>query len=186
MIITAYTGIAFGGRKGNGKSLLASFVLKSHEKSVLLPSKTPIVEAFERWSCRPYDKARDDDKLIRFSTEIARRRNPDLVTDWLEAAIPEAARSGSIPIVPDMRFCAENRVLRRLGMLCIKVEAREETRVARTIARDGDLRNYDPYSPTEREIDHLTYDYVIDNDADDEGMSAILQLERILQNAHLV
>jgi dephospho-CoA kinase len=183
--MTEYLGIAFGGRKGNGKSLLADYLCRTR-KAVIMPSKTPIVQAFEKWSGRTYDKGRDDQQLIRFSTEIARAKNPNLVADWLEVAVPATAKTGAIPIVPDMRFFQENRVLRRLGMLCIKVDARESTRQARTIARDGDLRNYDPYSPTEVDIDRLTYDTIIDNDRDDNGAWAIEQLESILRDVTLL
>jgi hypothetical protein len=179
-----YLGIAFGGRKGNGKSLLAEY-LASVRPVRILPSKTPIVEAFELWAGHPYEKARDDQRLIRFSTEIARVENPLIVADWLERNVPLYAAGGYLPVVPDMRFHAENDVLRRIGVFCIKVNASETTRRARTIARDGDLRNYDPLSATEQEIDELTYDAAIDNDREDGGTYAIAQLHAVLASAGL-
>ncbi len=83
-----YIGIALGGRKGNGKSLIAEHLCTMGLGAIIVPSKTPIVEAFERHYGQTYVKARDDQALIQYSTEIARPKNAKIVAEWLEAKIP--------------------------------------------------------------------------------------------------
>lgn len=174
-----YIGIAISGQKGNGKDVIADYIRATRRNVVILRSKTPIVEAFEEARGLTYDKARDDSALIEFSRGL-RMEDPLVVARWLGRKIRQSAHKGLFPVVPDMRFHDENAVCHENGMLMIKVEAAESVRKDRIIARDGSLDNYKPDSETERHIDDLQYQYVIDNNRPDNGKFAIYQLESYL------
>lgn len=179
-----FQGVAIGGHKAAGKDAALDYITKTRSGFELVRAKTPIVEGFEKYSGKKYDKTRDDAALIQYSATIARKENPNIVKEYLLEVIPQVIARGKIPILPDMRFFEENEACYDLTkMLCIKIEASPETCQARIIRRDGDLRNVVKNDPCEVACDDLKYHYVVDNDRDDDFKFAATQLEDYLRRA---
>jgi len=179
-----FIGASIGGKKFAGKDLILDYLLATRDQTEVVRCKTPIVKAYEKIRGHAYDKTRDDADLILVSKTMIRggvNGNDNICGDYLRDTIPKVIERGHLPIIPDMRRKPENDACYALNMLCIKVEASEEVRKARGIARDGNLDNWKPDDATEMDVDEQQYHYVIDNNHNDGGKFAILQLEELLR-----
>lgn len=161
-----FNGIAFIGLKAAGKDTFLDYIVSQVPRIIVLRTKTPLVEAYEKIVGHPYEKARDDAELMFYSRTKLRPENPNIVVDYLNTAVPEAlAKNRSIPVIPDLRFLIEaDMCYDSLNMFCIRIETSLETRKKRIIARDGDLQNFNPEDPTEVEIPLMRSHYTIDNE----------------------
>ncbi|HEV3156158.1 MAG TPA: hypothetical protein VGZ00_02310 [Candidatus Baltobacteraceae bacterium] len=176
-----YKAIALIGHKGAGKDLVATYLEATREHIIILPAKTPVVKKFERTIGHRYEKKRDDDKLMRYSSEIARKEDPNIVVDWLDTILRANAAVGRIPVIPGIRFPDDNDALMaRRDVLCLKIHASEETCRQRVIKRDGTDANFQPKDPSEISIDKLDCHHQINNERNDDGREAILHLEKVL------
>lgn len=179
-----FFGLAISGKKGSGKDTLCDYFVATRNHTTVVRCKTPIVQEYERIVGHPYEKARDDAEMIRISRDVIRKENDDICADWLDEVIPSLLRSGLIPVVPDMRRVPEFEVLKQ-EMLCIKIHCDDSVRLQRIYDREGTLNNYDPDDDTERDVNWIDCPYVIDNSRDDQGRSAVMQLEYILADLGL-
>jgi hypothetical protein len=179
-----FYGIAIGGNKGNGKDFVLDYLCATRPDHQIVRCKTPIVERYEKIVGHAYNKGRDDAELIEISATQIRggpHGNDQICKDYLIDVVPDVIESGKLVFIPDMRRVPENEAARdHLNLMCMYVWASEETRKRRTISRDGDLRNYKPDDDTEREVEHLRYHYIVDNDRDDGGWFAFQQIEGYL------
>lgn len=173
-----FTDIAIGGFKYSGKTTVQEYLCKT--RSYLSPvfCKQPIVDAFEKYAGHKYNKATDDAALIDFSRTILRRDNPLVVVEYLKVEVPRLHAAGFQLVSADMRFPTENEYFKDNGFLCLKVDASEEVRLARGLARDGTIDNYKPEDDTERFADELFYHYIVSNETSERVL--FLQVERVI------
>src|SRR5579872_2994060 len=173
-----FTDIAIGGFKYSGKTTVQEYLCKT--RSYLSPvfCKQPIVDAFEKYAGHKYNKATDDAALIDFSRTILRRDNPLVVVEYLKVEVPRLHAAGFQLVSADMRFPTENEYFKDNGFLCLKVDASEEVRLARGLARDGTIDNYKPDDDTERFADELFYHYIVSNETSERTL--FLQVERVI------
>jgi dephospho-CoA kinase len=174
-----FHGLAIAGKKGAGKDMLADYFVATRNHATIIRCKTPIVHAYEQIVGHPYEKARDDAEMIKYSRVVIRKENDNICADWLAKAVPTLIEGGLIPVVPDMRRLPEFGVLKQ-NMLCIKIHCDDSIRLGRIYDREGTLNNYDPDDDTERDVNWIDCPYVIDNSKKDQGRSAVIALESIL------
>ena len=178
-----YTGIAFCGKKGAGKDMLIDWLVEKtgtppDESPVLVVRcKAPIVEQFVRFF-GSYMKGEDDRLLMNFSKFI-REYIPNLVPDYLKDLITQCSQQNVTVLVPDMRRVPDAEVLKELGLMCIKVEASESTRLDRICRRGDIVGNYDPLDITETDVDLIECPFMVNNDQDDGGLFAIEQMMQL-------
>lgn len=192
-----YFGIALAGRKCAGKDTVMNAIMAVYPGVFrMIRCKQPIVDGFVAWrGGAPYVKPDDDEMLIQYSSEIARHENPKIVSEYLQQQIAQCLDDrryadgakkhiAYLPIIPDLRFPDENATLLRLNVLRLKIHADLEILKNRTFERDGNLRAWQPENETERHVDEMHYDEIIDNNANDLGRTAIAHALNVVR--HLI
>jgi hypothetical protein len=173
-----YAGIALGGGKGAGKTMIQEYLLNTRPSFVPIYAKMGIVDEYMKAFGHDYVKSRDDAELIEWSDKVLKPTRGSVVLGGLDRQVAKAWSLGQVPISADLRMPDENAWFAAHKFLQIYVESPEELRKERIIARDGDLRNYKPDDDTEKFYQDLKYQYIITNDCDIHAL--YVQVERVV------
>jgi dephospho-CoA kinase len=90
---------------------------------------------------------------------------------WIDEAIKKALElaTTSNVIIEDIRRKNEAEALRKHGFSVIKINASDEARKNRLIQRDGYYHESSLHNISESEVDDIPYDFIIDNNEDNEN-----------------
>ena len=140
--------IAFVGKMGTGKSYYSSLMKKELAIMGVNSNNVSISSKIKGIAEDLFGMKEKDRDLLQKIAGSMRTIDKDI---WVKYLIKSIKENGLVPfIIDDLRFNSEVQLIREsFSMLVIKIEAEEEERMAKYVARYGK-------KPTEKELNDIT------------------------------
>jgi dephospho-CoA kinase len=158
--------VAISGKSGSGRSTAARLLLeelRALEIDVLQVSKADALKAEVKQLYEIDERARDWASKLREQQELRQREEPDYWLKRLCEQLERLDRSGVVGLVPEIDRRPEADLLRELGVLLVRVDAKRTVRVQRLAARGLNPQLALSKEPIESELDDYEFDAVLRN-----------------------
>lgn len=163
--------IALTGKARAGKDTVASYLVEryGYYRAAFADDMKAFAREIFPWR---FAHGRKDREFLQSFGQKMREIDPDVWIRRLFIGLDPLMDHGVVPVITDLRMPNEYTACRERGFIIIRVDADDDVRRKRMIACGDAFRDEDLHHETERFVEGLDVDFVVENNGDIESLKA--------------